>query len=248
MSNNGGPINTFSGCQRLNKSFLSRYERIVVDWFVARMPTCVTPDRLTAIGLFGALVTCVSYGLCVFSDQFLWLASAGLVMHWFGDSLDGSLARFRGIDRPRYGFFIDQNIDVFGNLLIVGGMAASPYIRLESAVLALFGYQALTIYVLVRLNIDGVFRVSVVNSGPTEMRMLIILMNVLILNFGAPEWILFGFSFAWCDITVGLFGLGMLCAFAYLILVEASHLRREDELAGSGSRETDALSDEAEAA
>ena len=248
MADGEGSACMMAGGDRYNVSFISRYERIALDWIVARLPVGVTPDGLTAFGLLGAFITFVGYGLCVFSDHFLWLASAGLIMHWFGDSLDGSLARFRRLERPRYGFFLDQNVDVFGNLLIVGGMAASPYIRLEPAVLALFGYQALTIHVLVRLNLDGVFQVSVLNSGPTEMRMLIILMNILILNFGAPVWILFGVSFAWCDITVGLFGLGMLCAFAYLILIEAPHLRREDDLARFGARETHAISDEADAA
>ena len=108
-------------------------------------------------------------------------------------------------------------------------MAASPFIRVESAVLALVGYQALTIYVLVRLSIDGIFHVSVLNSGPTEMRALLILMNVMILVFGAPVWTLFGVSFAWCDITVGLFGLGFLVTFAYLIYADAGELRREDD-------------------
>lgn len=226
----GLPMTTL-GDNRHHVSFLSRPERAVLDWLVCRLPLFVTPDALTVFGLFGALVTFVGYALCALSSQFLWLASAGLVIHWLGDSLDGSLARFRGVERPRYGFFLDQNIDVFGNLLITAGMAASPFIRVESAALALVGYQALTIYVLVRLSLDGIFQVSVLNSGPTEMRALLILMNILILIFGAPVWTLFGVSFAWCDITVGLFGFGFLVAFAYLIYAEAGNLRREDDQA-----------------
>jgi len=221
------------GGQRFNAGLLSRYERVALDWMVARLPLCVTPDRLTTFGLFGSFVTFIGYALCVFSPQFLWLACAGLVMHWFGDSLDGSLARYRRIERPRYGFFLDQNIDVIGNMMIVGGMAASPFIRLEPAVLALLGYQALTIYVLVRLNLDGVFQVSLLGSGPTEMRALLILMNMLILVFGAPAWTVLGVSFAWCDVTVGLFGLGMLVTFVLLIRTEARQLRLEDDLARS---------------
>lgn len=226
-----GPSGMTAIEKRVHRSLFSRHERIALDWFVQRLPPYVTPDLLTAFGLFGAFVSLCGYALCVLSHQFLWLASAGLVMHWFGDSLDGSLARFRGIERPRYGFFLDQNIDVVGNFLIVGGMAVSPYIRLEPAVLALFGYQALTIYVLVRLNLDRVFHVTVLHSGPTEMRALIILMNMLILVFGAPVWTLFGISFAWCDITIGLFGFGMLSAFAFLVWFDASQLRREDNQA-----------------
>jgi phosphatidylglycerophosphate synthase len=224
-------------------SLLARQERAALDWLAPRLPAFVTPDLLTTFGLFGALVTFAGYALCALSPQFLWLASAGLVMNWFGDSLDGGLARFRGIERPRYGFFLDQNIDVIANMLIVSGFAASPFIRLEPAVLALFGYQALTIYVLVRLNIDGVFQVSVLNSGPTEMRVLIILMNMLILIFCAPVWTLFGLPFAWCDITVGLFGLGMLGAFICLLWRDALVLRREDHQAGARDPQ-----DEAEAA
>ena len=204
-----------TGDKRFHVSLLARPERMALDWLAPRLPAFVTPDLLTAFGLFGALVTFLGYALCAVSPQFLWLASA----------------RFRRIERPRYGFFLDQNIDVIGNLLIVSGMAASPFLRLEPAALALFGYQALTIQVLVRVSLDGVFHVSVMNSGPTEMRVLIILMNMLILTFGAPVWTLFGVSFAWCDITVGLFGLGMLCAFACLTWRDAGRLRREDDQA-----------------
>ena len=226
-----------TGDKRFHVSLLARQERAALDWLAPRLPAFVTPDMLTAFGLFGALVTFAGYALCALSPQFLWLASAGLVMNWFGDSLDGGLARYRGIERPRYGFFLDQNIDVIANLLIASGFVASPVIRLEPAALALFGYQALTIHVLVRSNIDGVFQVSVLNSGPTEMRLLIILMNMLILIFGAPVWTLFGFSFAWCDITVGLFGLGMSCAFVCLLWRDARVLRREDHQARSHHNE-----------
>ena len=227
---------------RLHDSPLARYEGVALDWFVRRLPGFVTPDLLTAFGIFGAFFTFLGYALCEWSDQFLWLASAGLAMNWFGDSLDGSLARYRSIERPRYGFFLDQNIDVFGNLLIGGGLAASPFIRVEPAALAIIGYQALTIYVLIRLRLDGVFRVTVLNSGPTEMRLLLVLMNCMILLFGAPLWTLWGLTFAWCDVTVGLFGIGFLGVFAYLIMSEGARLRIEDDLARV-ERDVDALDD-----
>lgn len=218
-----------SAKNRTNSSPLARLERALLDWLAPRMPPWVTPDGLTAFGVFGAFITFLGYAICSFSEQFLWLASAGLAMHWFGDSLDGGLARYRGVERPRYGFFLDQNIDVFGNLLIGGGLAASPFIRLEPAVAALFGYQALAIYALVRFNLDGVFQMTVLNFGPTEVRVLLILMNFLILIFGAPIWILYGLSFSWCDIAIGFYGLCCFCTFAWLIAVEAPVLRREDD-------------------
>ena len=216
---------------RIHVSPLSPYERRALDWLAPRLPAWVTPDMLTAFGLFGACVTCLGYGLCCVSPQFLWLASAGLGMHWFGDSLDGGLARYRRIERPRYGFFLDQNIDVFGNLVIVCGLAASPFVRFEPAALALFGYQALSIYVLVRFSLDGVFRLTVLNSGPTEVRVMLLVMNALILIFGAPMWSLQEVSFSWCDLAVGVFGLGCFGSFAGLIAVEAPLMREEDDRA-----------------
>ena len=225
-----GPGKTIAD-RRVHISPLARSERRALDWLAARLPAWVTPDGLTAFGLLGAFVTFLGYALCAVSPQFLWLACAGLEMHWLGDSLDGGLARSRGIERPQYGFFLDQNIDVFGNLLIGSGLAASPFVRCETAALAVFGYQALSIYVLVRFSLDGLFRLTVMNSGPTEVRVLLVLMNLLILILGAPTWDMYGLSFSWCDVAVGFFGVFCLGAFGWLIGVEAPLLRREDDRA-----------------
>ncbi|MDP2358065.1 MAG: CDP-alcohol phosphatidyltransferase family protein [Beijerinckiaceae bacterium] len=215
--------------RRIHDSPLSGMEQVAIGWFVARMPQWVTPDRLTACGLLGAVIVCVGYVLGAASVHFLWLANLGLVIHWFGDSLDGSIARYRRIERPRYGFFLDQNMDVLGNLLISGGLALSPFVRSETAFFALFGYQSLAIYSLTRMVLDNTFRVTVLQLGPTEIRALLILMNLLILAFGAPVWTIAGVSLTWCDVTVGLFALGFLLAFLYLVIVNAKRMRDEDE-------------------
>ncbi len=204
-------------------------EQVAIGWLVARLPAWASPDRLTAIGIAGAVITFVGYVLGAASVHFLWLANLGLVIHWFGDSLDGSVARYRKIERPRYGFFIDQNVDVLGNLLIGGGLALSSYVRAETAFFALFGYQTLAIYSLTRMVLDNTFRVTVLQFGPTEIRALLILMNLLILGFGAPVWEVAGVEFTWCDVTVGLFALGFLIGFLYLVVVNARRLRDEDE-------------------
>ncbi len=215
--------------RRILHSPLSGMEQVAIGWLVARLPAWATPDQMTAIGLVGAVVTCAGYILGADSVHFLWLANLGLVIHWFGDSLDGSLARYRKIERPRYGFFIDQNLDVLGNLLIGGGLALSTFVRAETAFFALFGYQTLAIYSLTRMVLDNTFRVTVLQIGPTEIRALLILMNLLILGFGAPVWQVAGVRFTWCDVTVGLFGLGFLIAFLYLVAVNARRLRDEDD-------------------
>ncbi len=215
--------------QRILKSPLAKPERAALNWLVAHMPMWVTSDLLTAFGTLGSLVAFIGYVLTWYSPQFLWLASLGIIINWFGDSLDGSLARYRRTERPRYGFLLDQTIDVVSNLLVGVGLAASPYIRIETAFLAVAGYHMLTIFSLVRASLDKVFHVTLLNSGPTEMRALLILMNMLILFFGAPKWTVFGITFAWCDITLGLFGVGFVVVFCLLLYSDAKRLRAEDD-------------------
>src|SRR5262245_24038819 len=109
------------------------------------LPAWVTPDRLTALGVFGAAVVFAGSLLSNRDPAFLWLANLGLVIHWLGDSLDGTLARVRGSERPKLGFVMDQSVDVVGDILIMAGLGLSPFVRLDAALLALVGYHALTV-------------------------------------------------------------------------------------------------------
>jgi phosphatidylglycerophosphate synthase len=213
---------------RINNSLVGAAERKALAWLVRRMPAQVTPDKLTAFGIFGAALTLVGYVLTAWSPAFLWLASLGLVFHWLGDSLDGSLARFRKIERPKYGYFLDQTIDVIGNLLICVGMGLSAYVRMDFALLALAGYHALSIYSLVKACVSGEFHVSLVGWGPTEMRLLIILMNTTILAFGAVPFTIAGLTMTWCDVTILLMAAGLFTTFACLLASYAAELAREE--------------------
>lgn len=227
---------------RIHQSFLSVPERHLIDWFVPRLPAWMSPDKLTAIGTFGAFLTLLGYWLSAYNTAFLGLASFGLTVHWFGDSLDGGLARFRQIERPRYGYFLDQTIDVMGNFLICFGMGLSPFVQMNVALVALAGYHMISIYVLVRANIAGHFHVTVLNSGPTEMRVLLILMNVMIWSFGAPEFTFMGVRMTWCDVMVSLFAVGFMAAFLYLIFNYAPSLRDDDDCEREARRDADARS------
>lgn len=220
---------------RINNSIVGAVERKALDWLVRQMPRAVRPDHLTAVGIFGAAVTLVGYVLTHRSPIFLWLASLGLVIHWFGDSLDGSLARYRKTERPRYGYFLDQTVDVIGNLLICGGMGLSAYVRLDLSLLALAGYHALSIYNLVKAGVTGEFNVALSGWGPTEIRLLIILMNTTIFFFGAPTLAFAGQAFTWADVTVLLMAIGFFALFTRLFMGYAAELAREEAPAlGSG--------------
>jgi archaetidylinositol phosphate synthase len=172
--------------KRVNDILLGPLERPALAWLAARMPPWMTPDILTAVGVFGSLVIFLGYALTHSHPGFLWLASLGFVINWFGDSLDGTLARYRHIERPRYGFFVDHTIDAVSEYLTFVGLGISPYVKLEIACLALIAYLLLSVLTYVRTCVDGVFKISYTKIGPTEMRVIAILSNTLIFYIGNP--------------------------------------------------------------
>jgi archaetidylinositol phosphate synthase len=172
--------------QRVNNILLGPLERPALKWLAARMPAWVTPDGLTGLGLAAAVLIFVSYALTNLDRGFLWLASLGFLINWFGDSLDGSLARERHIERPRYGFFVDHTIDAFSEVLIFLGIGLSPYVNFDIACLALIGYMLLSVLVYITTYVNGVFRISYIRLGPTEMRAIAILANSVVFFVGNP--------------------------------------------------------------
>lgn len=169
---------------RVNKSLLSTLERSTLAWFSKRMPAWVTSDSLTLFGFFGTILIGVSYYLTNQNPGFLWLASLGLVINWFGDSLDGTLARFRKVERPRYGFFIDHVIDGLGEVIIMVGIGLSPYVDFRIAMVALVGYLLLGNLVYILTYVRNEFRISYAGLSPTEVRLILILTNALVFFFG----------------------------------------------------------------
>lgn len=171
---------------RINKILLGPLERPVLNWLAERMPAWVTPDKLTALGFLATILTAVSYYLTNFSPGFLWLASFGMLLNWFGDSLDGTLARFRKIERPRYGFFIDHTMDGIGEVLVFFGIGLSPYVDFRVACIALVGYMLMSNMVYITTYVNGVFRISYLGLGPTEVRLIAIIANMVVFFAGNP--------------------------------------------------------------
>jgi len=173
--------------QRVNDILLASLERPALKWFAVNMPAWVNPDILTFLGVVGALLTFVSYVMSNYRAEFLWLASLGFVINWFGDSLDGTLARHRQIERPKYGFFVDHTVDAFNEVLIVIGLGLSPYVNFSVACLALIGYLLMSVLVYIRTYIHGIFQLSYGKFGPTEVRVILILLNTGMFFFGLPK-------------------------------------------------------------
>jgi phosphatidylglycerophosphate synthase len=150
----------------------------------------MTPDILTGIGVLGVFIIFGGYVLSNISRNFLWLASLGFVINWYGDSLDGTLARFRHIERPKYGFYIDHVVDAFNEVLIFLGLGLTPYISFNIACMALIGYMLLSVLVFIRTCVVGEFRISYGKLGPTEMRVIAILLNTSMYIWGKQTIIL----------------------------------------------------------
>lgn len=186
--------------QRIIDSITGPHEKKLLVWLAQRLPTWVTPDMMTVLGVFGAIIIFLGYVLSNIHPAYLWLASFGFFVNWFGDSLDGTLARVRNIQRPHYGFFIDHTIDSFSIVLLFFGIGFSPFVRFDFALIALIGYMQLSILVYIRTCVKGEFKISYGLLGATEGRILAILANIIVYFIGNPIYPIFGYPFSAYDL------------------------------------------------
>ena len=165
---------------RDTKTILRRPEKAVLEWLAGRLPHRVTPDTMTVMGLAGALMVALGYALTRLDKAFLALASLGYIVNWLGDSLDGTLARYRREERPLFGFFIDHNIDTVTVFLIGLGAGLSPYLKLSTSLLIVTGYFMMSIMTYINTYLTGVFKISYGMLGPTEFRVIMIFFNIVL--------------------------------------------------------------------
>lgn len=196
---------------RIQQNLLAASERRLLNWLCGRLPPWVTPDILTAAGMVGALTVFAGYWLSTLGSGWLWLAIAGLVLQWFGDSLDGSLARFRQIERPSFGYFIDHSCDGLATLLILAGMGLSPFVRMDVALICLAGYLLLSIHAFLSARVLGELRLSHVGAGPTELRLVLVALTLAMMVLG-PRPGLFAPNSGF-DFLVGGFGVLLIILF-----------------------------------
>lgn len=152
-------------------------ERRLLRWIAARLPRRITPDQLTALGVLAATATGVAYALSSAHPEWLWVTSAALVLNWLGDSLDGTLARVRHTERPRYGYYLDHAVDAYATAVIGIGLGFSPYVSLGVALGLVVVYLGLSINVYLESTVFGAFRLGYGRLGPTEVRLILIAVN-----------------------------------------------------------------------
>ena len=193
---------------------LAKPEKILLRWLARKLPRWVLPDDLTALGVLAAIAICVAYQLSNESIGWLWVASGLLVVHWLGDSLDGTLARVRKIERPTYGYYLDHIVDAVSTALIGIGLGLSPVMLLSVGTLIVVGYLILSINVYLESFAFGRFSIGYGLLGPTELRAVIIALNTIVaLGVGLS------FTFLGLDLTVyDVFGLAVAGTMIVLLL------------------------------
>jgi phosphatidylglycerophosphate synthase len=188
----------------------------------------MVPDHLTAVGVLGSTMIAAGYILSTRDPLWLWLSNAGLVVNWFGDSLDGTLARVRHIERPRYGFYLDHLTDAYSTTVIGLGLGFSPYMLLSIGLAIVIGYLVLSINVYLETHVFGKFRYGYGILGPTEARLLLIGLNLLALLIGPLRFRLFGIGLTPFDIIGVLAALSMAGLLLRRVVRNLRDLAREE--------------------
>lgn len=213
--------------KRIQTSVLNAAEKKVLVWLAERQPRWVTSDMLTGIGVVGSLVVALGYFLSNYSVEWLWLASLGFVINWYGDSLDGTLARVRKTQRPIYGFYLDHNIDGITMAIMCVGAGLSDLLNLYIAMAVLAVYLLLSISVYINAHLKGEFKLTYAGMGPTEFRLIMILINTLFIAV-APlrEWSI-AFQVAGVSVTFGAFDFIGLAILVILVLIYLNNFKED---------------------
>ena len=198
---------------------LAKPEKRLLRAMARRLPAWVVPNDLTAVGVLAAIGIAAAYALSGDGNGWLWAASALLVVHWLGDSLDGTLARVRGIGRPRYGYYLDHLTDAIATAAIGIGLGLSPYMLLAVGLAIVIAYLILSINTYLETQAFGVFTLGYGRLGPTEARLMLIAVNTA-LALGAS-------TFGILDVL----GIGLVAVMiAALVGRAARNLKRLSEL------------------
>ncbi len=218
----------FRDAARVNGALTARAERRVLCWMAERAPGWVTSDGLTVLGLGAQIGAGAAYALCRVDRRVLLVVSAFVVLNWLGDSLDGTLARVRRQQRPRYGFYVDHVVDIFGAVALMCGLGCSGLVHWPVAMAMLIGFLLLSGESYLATYTIGRFELSHGLFGPTEVRLLLILGNLALLR--SPYATVLGHRMLLFDVGGVIAAAGM----AVMLVVTASRhtlqLYREEPL------------------
>ena len=224
---------------RVNDIFLGPLERPALQFFARKMPAWVNSDMLTVFGLFGSVVAGFAYAMVgrgeIKGNPWLFVATLGFFINWFGDSLDGTLARYRKHERPNFGYYVDHAIDGITCLIIFAGIGLSGIARFDITMLALCGWLLLMIQVYLKTHVTGTFEMTSIGIGPTEVRLFVVILNTVLYFTGTGGYIWtvsiqgepYGLTFG--SIIVFVAAIAFLGYYIYQVLRTAIILAAQDE-------------------
>jgi archaetidylinositol phosphate synthase len=208
----------FSTALRINQSLTASLEKRVLVWMAERAPRWVTSDQLTLLGLGAQIAAGLAYAAARYHRVALLLVIVCIALNWLGDSLDGTLARVRCLQRPRYGFYVDHMIDLFGAIALITGLGFSGFLHWPTAIAMLVAFLILASESYLATYTLGCFQLSQGLFGPTEIRILLILGNLALMR--SPCATVFGHRFLLFDLGGAIAAAAM---FALAIAVTVRH-------------------------
>jgi archaetidylinositol phosphate synthase len=220
---------SFTPAHRVNQALTASTEKRVLQWMAYHAPRWLSSDQLTVLGLTAQIGAGVGYALSRYNRCALLLVILCLVLNWFGDSMDGTLARVRCQQRPRYGFYVDHMVDIFGSVALMCGLGLSGFVHWQIAIAMLIAFLLLSSESYLATYTLSHFQLSQGIFGPTEIRILLILGNLALLR--SPYSTVFGHRMLLFDLGGTI---ASVCMFATAILLAVRHtaqLYREEPLA-----------------
>lgn len=208
----------FTAARRVNHALTASVEKRALKWMAERAPNWLSSDQLTVLGLSAQIGAGICYGLSRYNRQALLLVTLCLVINWFGDSMDGTLARTRGQQRPRYGFYVDHMVDIFGSIALMCGLGYSGMLHWQTAIAMLIAFLLLSSESYLASYTLSCFELSQGIFGPTEIRILLIIGNLALLR--SPYSVLLGHRILLFDLGGTITAISM---FAMAILVTVRH-------------------------
>ena len=204
-------------------------EKRALIWIAGRLPSVVNSDHLTVLGLSSMIAASAAYWIAADNPMALWAVNICLVLNWFGDSLDGTVARVRNRQRPRYGFYVDHVVDVIAISVLMAGMTLGGHIRPSIASVFLVGYLLLSSEIFLATHALNKFQISFFKFGPTELRILLIIGNLFEM-YSNPQIPWFGGAWQLFDIGFAIGAIGVLAVFAITAIRHTAQLYNEERL------------------
>ena len=218
----------FEDAVRLQESFTAAVERRALAWLAARLPIWVNSDHLTLLGFASMFAAGASYAFARVHRSGLLPATLFLAFNWFGDSLDGTLARLRNRQRPRYGFYVDHMIDTFGGFFLMSGLALSGFVDWRIALGMFIAFLMLSVQVYLATYALGTFQMSFAKFGPTEIRILLALGNFAL--WLHPDSRVFGWPYRLFDVGGIIAIAGMTLMLVVSTIFNTAKLYRQETL------------------